>query len=287
MTNSVVGPTGREGILKLLISSADLLKVYFFDQSKYLASKPGEVEQDARYFWIFRNLDYKRWMKREVKILGLHGPIEDHELATFHIVRSLQNQDVSSQEGDVLYFFFNSIRHELAPRDAISWHDSVSVWNLLRQMIGSSSTTLQKSLLGAFLGKALHSLSDDVVAKLRGDDPTKVFKSLLHLSKPLDLWDALGRALSEMADPGKQEYPMRQRKPNLTLIIDLNRMVNIWKTLIGNIRQMTTALQQDYGTVRVLLSNLPETKDPWQLQPSEIVLEYDKERKGMYGPQIQ
>ena len=109
MTNSVVGPTGREGILKLLISLADLLEVYFFDQSKYLASKPGEVEnwQDARYFWIFRNLDYEKWLKREVKILGLYGPIEDLERAASHIARSLQNQDVSSQEGDVLYFFFN------------------------------------------------------------------------------------------------------------------------------------------------------------------------------------
>ena len=264
-----------------------MLEVYFVDQSKYLASKPGGVEQDAKYFWIFRNLDYEKWVKREVKILGLHGPIEDLELVASHIARSLQIQDVSSQEGDVLYFFFNSIRRELDPPGAISWHDSVSVWNLLRQMIGNSPAALQKSPLRTFLGKVLHSLSDDDIAKLRDDDPTKVFKLLLHLSKPLDLWDALGRALSEMADSGRQEYPRRQRKPKLTLIIDLNRMVKTWKTLIDNIRQMATALQQDYGTVRVLLSNLPETKDPWQLQPSEILLEYDKERKGTYGTQIQ
>ena len=291
MTNSVVGPTGREGILKLLISSADLLEVYFFDQSKYLASKPGEVEhwQDARYFWIFRNLDYEKWLKREVKILGLYGPVEDIERVASHIARSLQNQDVSSQEGDVLYFFFNSIRRELDPRDAINWHDSVSVWNLLRQMIGNSPTTLQKPLLRAFLGKTLHSLSDDGLEKLRGYDSTNAFKSLLHLSKPQDLWDALGRALREMADLGKQEYPRYQWKPNLTLIIGLNRMIShcTWEKLIGNIRQMATALQQDYGTVRVLLSNVPETTDLWQPRQSEVLLEYDKERKGMYGPQIQ
>ena len=156
-------------------------------------------------------------------------------------------------------------------------------------MIGNSPTTLQKPLLRAFLGKTLHSLSDDDLDKLRGNDSTNAFKSLLHLSKPQDLWDALGRALSEMAGLRKREYPRRQRKPNLTLIIDLNQMIGhgTWEELIGNIRQMATALQQDYGTVRVLLSNVPETTDPWQPRQSEVLLEYDKERKGMYSPQIQ
>ena len=287
-TNSVAGTAGQEGILELLISSADFLDVYFFDQSKYLPSGLGGVEQDAAYFWIFRNLDYEKWVKREVEILALHGPSrEGLELVTSHIARSLQNLDISSQEEDVLYFSFNSIRHELAPRGTISWHDLASVWNLLRQIIGNPPTTLQKSLLRAFLGKALHSLSGNDLDKLRGNDSTNAFKSLLYLSKPQDLWDALGRALSEMADLGKQGYPRRQRKPNLTLIIDLNRMVSTWKTLIDNIRQMTAALRQDYRTVRVLISNMPEINDPWQPRQSEALLEYDKERKGMYVTQIQ
>ena len=288
MTNFVAGPAGREGILELLTSSMDLLDVYFFDQSKYLPSGLGGVEQDARYFWIFRNLDYEKWLRREVEILALQGPSrKDLELAASHIARSLQNQDVSSQEGDVLYFSFNPIRRELAPRGAISWHDLVTVWNLLRQIVGNPPTTLQKSLLRAFLGKTLHSLSDGDLDELWSYDPTDAFKSLLHLSKPQDLWDALEGALSEMADLRMEEYLRRQRKPNLTLIIDLHRVVRTWKTLVGNIRQMATALRQDYGTVRVLLSNVPETNDPWQPRQSEILLEYDRERKGMYGPQIQ
>ena len=286
-TNSVAGTAGREGILELLISSGDLLDVYFFDQSKYLPSGLGEVEQDAAYFWIFRNLDYEKWVKREVKILVLHGPSRgDLELAVSHIARSLRGLDNLSQEGDVLYFFFKSIRRELAPSDAINWHESVCVWNLLRQMIGNLLTTLQKQLLRAFLRKALHSLSDDNLAKLRGYDPTEAFKSILHLSEPQHLWDALGRVLGEMADSGEQEYPGRQREPNLTLIIDLNRTGCAGKSPIDNICQMATALQQDYGTVRVLLSNVPETADPWQPRQSEILLEYDRGRKGMYGPQI-
>ena len=96
----------------------------------------------------------------------LHSPSrEDLELAASHIAWLLQNLDISSQEGDVLYFSFNSIRHELAPRSAISWHDLVSVWNLLRQIIGNPPTTLQKSLLRGFLGNVLHSLSDDNLCK--------------------------------------------------------------------------------------------------------------------------
>ena len=277
-TNSVAGPADWEATLESLISSVDLLGVYFFDQSEYLLSGLEGIEQNTRYFWIFRNLDYEKWMKREVEILALRGPFENLEHAASHIARSLQNLDTSSQGGHVLYFSFNSIRDELGPQDAISWHDLASVWNLLRQIIGNSPTTLQKSLLRAFLGKALHSLSDDDLAKLRGYNSTGAFKSLLHLSKPQDLWDALGRALSEIANLGKQEYPRRWRKPNLTIVIDLDPMVSTWKTLIGNIRQMATALRQDYRTVRVLLSNVPEINDPWQPRQSEVLLEYDKER---------
>ena len=78
----------REDILEFLISSGRILDVYCFDQNKYLEnhSKIPELglEQDAKYFWIFCNLDYEKWMQRrsEAKLLGLHGPsTEDLEFA--------------------------------------------------------------------------------------------------------------------------------------------------------------------------------------------------------------
>ena len=138
--------------------------------------------------------------------------------------------------------------------------------------------------LHIFLERALYFLSDELLLKLRVfRDPTDLFRSLLHHLKPQDLWDALGQVLENL----EEENPKRSGKPNLTLIIDLKSMASTWKELIDNIREMTACLSQGYGAVRVLLSNLPEMGGLWQHRPSEILLEYDKERNGMYSPQIQ
>ena len=100
--------TVQGDILRSLISSVELLDVCSFDQSEYLAnySKTPRLglEQDAKYFWIFRNLDYEKWVqRREVKILGLHGPsIEGLELAASHIVWSLRNPDTASRGRGVI-----------------------------------------------------------------------------------------------------------------------------------------------------------------------------------------
>ena len=281
----------REKILNFLNSSADLQDVYFFDQSKYLethlkAPKLG-LEQDAKYFWIFRNLDYEKWMERHggAKILGLLGPsTKDLELAASHIVQSLRSPDPASREGYVLYFFCNSTRDKRGPQDIVGWCDRLCVWNLLRQLVENHPTAATK-LLRIFL-KALGFLSDDKLPGLLAGGPTDVFESLLHLSEPQDLWRALGKVLEDLEERGNLE---RLGKPDLALVIDLNLMDGSSKPLIDNIRKMIESLPQDYyRAVRVLLSNLPEESSGlWQRRPSEVLLEYDKERKGMYLPQTQ
>ena len=155
----------------MLLSSEKLLNVYFIDQGNYLESfsKALGHEQDAKYFWIFRNLDYEKWARRhgEVKILGLHGPsIGDLELAAFHIVRSraLRNPDTANQEGEVLlYFFYNSIRRGQVPKNIAGRHDLLCVWNLLRQLIESRSDA---EPLQIFLERVPNFLSDDELLKL-------------------------------------------------------------------------------------------------------------------------
>ena len=223
-------------------------------------------------------MDYEKWAQRhgEVKILGLQGPsIGDLELAASHIVRSLQNSDTASQEGEVLYFFYHSIS-ERGPRSVVGWRDILCVWNLLRQLIENRSAA---ELLQIFLERVLHFLRDYELAKLPAHgDPTKVFRSLFHLFKPQHLWDALEQVLWDLKEKGVH---------NLTLIIDLYPKASAWEGLIDSIRNMTAGLSQGYGAVRVLLSNLPKNSNLWQHQPSEILLEYDKERMGMYNTQIQ
>ena len=280
--------TLREEILEMLITSERIFDVYFFDQNKYLESHdhskmPGHgPEQDPKYFWIFHNLDYKKWVQRrgEVKLLGLRGPsADDLEFAASHIVQSLRNPDAASQEGEVLlYFFYNSIRRERGMPDVASWRGMVCVWNLLGTLIKTHSTT-EKSLLQTFLRNALASISDDELAKLPVySDPIDVLRSLFCHSKPKDLWHALGQVLGGLKEPENSQ------KRNLTLIIDLYSKASAWEELVSGIRGMAADMPQTFRTVRILLSNLPEIGDHRQTLPSEIFLEYDKERKGMYSP---
>ena len=276
----------REEILKLLISSEEILDVYFFDQNEYLENHLKALglglEQDAKFFWIFRSLDYEKWVQchGEAKILGLHGPsAEDLELAASHTVWTLRNPDAASQEADVLlYFFYNSTSREPGPPGVICWPDMVCAWNLLSSLIKNHSTA-EGSLLRTFLRNALRPLSDDELASLQVyGNPVGVFRSLFCLLKPEDLWNALGQVFGDLKEPGIPQ------KRNLTLVIDLNSMASCWKVLVDNIREVTTGLPQVYRSVRILLSNLPETSNRWRTRPSEILLEYDKERKGMYSP---
>ena len=274
----------QKGVLTFL-TSAKPLDVYSFDQSKYLESISKtsrlRLEQDAKYFWIFRNLDYEKWVRHgsEAKILGLRGPsVGDLESAASHIVQSLQNPDTAGQGGEVLYFFYNSTRHGPARgrQNIVGWRDLVCVWNLLRQLIENRSGAAEQ-LLQTFLRYALDFLARDEVAKLRAHvDPKDTLRSLLSLSKPQDLWDALGQVLGDLKDPGN---PGEQ---NLTLVIDLGSEASAWEGLVDNIRRMAGLLPQTCGAMRVLLSNLPQTSNLWQTRsPSEIFLEYDKERKGI------
>ena len=278
--NPIIDMADQGEVLELLISSKELLDIHFFDQSEYLKRHLKTLglglEQDAEYFWIFRNLDYEKWAHGgdKAKILGLHGPsTEDLEFAASHVVRSLQ--DSADPEGEVLYFFYNSTRRELVSQDDAGLRDLVCVWNLLRQLI-EGRPTAAKSLLQTFLRTALDFLGDDELTKLRiHGDPTEAFRLLFCHSKPQALWIAFGQVLEDLEDP---EDP---RKQGLTLIIDLNSMASGWEGLVNNIRSMRAGSRQ---CVRVLLSNLPEGSNLGQNRPTEILLEYDKERKGMYSP---
>jgi hypothetical protein len=111
-TDAVVDRTDRERILQSLIHSMSVIDVYSVDQNHYLEKhlKARELEQDGRYFWIFRNLDYKKWFdfEADVEVLVLCGsPILEH--AASYVIQTLRN--TGGQANDLLYFFYGSMRH--------------------------------------------------------------------------------------------------------------------------------------------------------------------------------
>lgn len=80
---------------------------------------------------------------------------------------------------------------------------------------------------------------------------------------------------------------MRQNKRKLTFIFDLDRRLEeTWKALINHVRGAIANLRREYLVVRLLITNPPVASDLGLLQPSEIILEYDQERQGLYGSQV-
>jgi hypothetical protein len=110
-TDVVVDQINRERIMESLFDPARVIDRYVIDQNRYIQkfSNMGELEQDSRYFWIFRDMDYEKWtiFDENAKVLELCGS-SILECAASQVIRTLQkNQDADL----LLHFFFRSKRH--------------------------------------------------------------------------------------------------------------------------------------------------------------------------------
>jgi len=290
--NVVEEHTCGKTVLQLLLYSMRENYDYFLDQNQYIRNFPnlGELEQDSRYFWIFSNLDYKWWSKLDenVKVLMLCGSptLED---SVSQVVRTLQKNDATNL---LLYFFFRSTRHaERPPKplNAADWQNLVFVYTLLREVMDYYPPPQQQSLFKTFLTEILAHMDDTKLGKLP-HNATEAFKMLLCLSTVQNLWDALEQVLRKAADLYEQtivlEHPDATRnKRNLTFIFDLGiAPIETVRTWINHVRRTMANLGGDYLTVRLLITKPPSIGDLGLQQPSENLLEYDKERQGLCSP---
>jgi hypothetical protein len=273
--------TGREKILQSLLRAARVVDDYFVDQNQYIEklSNTGEPEKDGRFFWIFHNLDYKMWSKHKLNALVFRGsPIL--ECAASHVTRTLQDSEANDL---LLYFFYSSVK---SPSAAI-WRNLVAVRTILTQVLQSCPSAQQQYLLESYLTKTLAPLANWELAKV-GADPKESFKKLLHVSSLKNLWDALGQVLSEAElhcqNIELETSPRNRRK--LTFIFDLDNLTEeTGRELMDIIRPMMARLRREYSTVRLLVTNPPPTGDLGLQKPSELLLDHDIERQGLYSPQ--
>ena len=287
-----VAQTRRERILQLLRSSKEVIYLYSIDQDRYLENlQMGcNFEHDGRYFWIFRNLDYQKWLELEedVMVLVLRGsPILEH--AAFEVFRTLQQEREASDL--FLYFFFGSTApgHSTRPQrpsKTANWQNLAIVCSLLKVAIDNHPQ--QQSLLETFMNEILELKDDTILDKLPAN-PREAFTTLLCCATDQNLWDALGHVLRQATpvdgpNTGSERHGAQRNKRNLALIVDLNNL-ELGRALISHITQAIKSLRQDYLTVRLLVTN-PPTGDLGLQQSPAVLIEYDKERQGLYCPHL-
>jgi len=251
------------------------------DQNNYIEklSKTGEPEKDGRFFWIFHSLDYEMWSKHELNVLVFHGsPIL--ECAASHIVRTLQDSKANDL---LLYFFYNSAKSSYATMS----RNLVAVCTILNQVLESCPSSQQPYLLELFLRKTLATLANWELTKVGADNPKESFKKLLDISTLKNLWNSLEQVLSK-AELHCQNIDLetsRRSRRKLTFVLDLDNLtVETGRELMDIIRPMMATLRREYSTVRLLVTNPPSTGNLGLQKPSELLLDYDTERQGLYGP---
>jgi hypothetical protein len=292
----------------LILPAIRALELYLVNQSDYVKTiLPVEVrepELNGKYFWIFRNLDYMCWRQprtetesydehpKGITTLVLSGsPILEY--AASHTVRNFPNTDA---HGLLLYFFYRS---ESTRKFNQSLTDATSkdlICTLLKQLIEGHSLHRQEFLTRTFLRKVLERSSEEKITNASTPkDPMESFKRLLCTSSLDILWSALKSALIDASEPCRNvdseplAPSMPQNKQHVTFVFDLgDHSVEDVKALIDIVRPVLVGLRRSYRTAKmmVMCNSLAKGIEFGLQRPSEVLVEYDKERQGLYNREL-
>lgn len=273
------------------------------DQS-YIRTLSG-YQGNHKFFWLVENEDYKEWNSAPcgkgedcnrqnqrtnhgtvAPVLVLKGLSHDDLESTMSHVYSLQEKRAPSLPSLLLHFFGRSVREIQRPQTYSSksdeWWNVLCINTLLWQVIHVYSEH-EQCLLLAFVNKIWSRLGANELSMVLTDPPEIALSSLLGLADIDSLWAALVQTLIAAAkiDPRNTS----QTPVSLTFILEANDPPwRTWMLLIDNIRSAIRNLGDVFSPIRVLVSNPPETAS-LELQPStEVLLEHDKERKGLCLP---
>jgi hypothetical protein len=275
-------------------------ELYLVNQSDYVKTIPEvrEPEHNGKYFWIFRNLDYMCWRQpraetesydehpKGMTTLVLSGsPILEY--AASHVVRNFPNTDA---RGLLLYFFHGSTRKVHRSSESLTAATSknlVLICTLLKQLIEGHSLHCQEFLVKKFLREVLEHSSEEEITNA-SKNPMESFKRLLYISSPEILWSALESALinaSESCRNVDSEPPsMPQNKQHVTFVFDLgDHSMEDVKALIDIVRRVLVGLRSSYRTARMMVTCKSIGSDFGLQRPSEVLVEYDRERQGLYN----
>jgi len=276
-------------LVESLSSSVREFDCYYYDQNAHVNTFPHThgVENNGKMFWVFGGLDYKNWIqsKEELSVLVLRGsPALEH--AASHVVRTLKKNKLADV---VLHFFYSSTKSMVPPYNFANlqydWRHVSCVWTFLIQVIDGYPLSQRQFLFTAFFNQVILRMKYGQIENMPPDDPLKAFELLLGHILLDDLWFALAQVLAKSEELGLGDIEAMQRstthiKRNLAVVLDLDDLsIETYRMLIDSIRGTLRNLRRYFAVLKVLITNPPPRGD-LQLQESEVLLEYDEERRG-------
>ncbi|KAI5778045.1 hypothetical protein EDC01DRAFT_676219 [Geopyxis carbonaria] len=262
------------------------LERYVVNQTEYLQTIPqvANLEDDGRYFWILRNMDYINWLENLGEPDSLHRRSES--ISALIVCGSRFLEGVASQvfrnisKGNlepVLHFFWKSCQRI---RDTTEMN-LIVVCTLLSQLIGDMALH-EQFLVRTFFRVVIERNGTSYLNNVSKGVPYAM-KMLLEITPPKVLWDALISALQATNYICETLSPELGRtlknRPNLTLIFHVENDYNgsVSRKLIHNVHRVMVDLRQFYKRTRMMVTC---ESDFLNLQiPGVAVVEYDRERK--------
>jgi hypothetical protein len=286
----VIDQPSKKRLIESLCSSVTEFRDYYIDQNDYNASIPeprGQADY-GKLFLIFHSVEYMGWVNTSQKspVLVLRGS-SVLELAASNVVHGLKDNKLTNL---VLNFFYGSTTHMFNIYDlgnlTYDWQHLFCVWTLLLQVVNDTQLHQQQHVLAAFFSQALASIDGSEFEKMSADIPIKAFQSLVRLCELQHLWNSLAQAINKSEDLGAlgrdsdlPEKPQNKRK--LTFVFDLDDMGSAsCNLLINSIRPIIRNLRRHFTAVKILVTNPPIIEN-LELHESEVLLDYDIERRGL------
>lgn len=244
------------------------------DQEKHQSAIPSLNYDQPKWFWIFRNMDFRQWDAASCpQVLWLSGPPEcDIHQVSSYIVDQEKNR-TSKTQYFVLYFFCSTA----ARKEPII---IIFIHTLLDQIVRCSPANERILIVRRFLHSLLEGAFKDGRTpnwESRGfnekDSPDTNIKKILN-APANELWAALEAVLGDEEQRG------------LSVIVDgLDKVEHQRGELIGGVCAFVKHLQQRTSRVKILLTSRPlaEIKDLFDGLPC---IEHDRERKGPSVPHV-
>ena len=239
------------------------------DQDEHISTIPP-LDRDHKFYWIFRNIDFKQWSSaKSSQVLLLSGPPERRIYQVSSYIAGQEKNTALSVDHFVLYFFCSA-----AGRATVA----NVVHTLLKQIVCCSSIDKRTPIIRTFLSSLVQRASAAEANYEWNDQGFNNEGSQLERIRKLLNAPAnhLFTALSAVLDGEKQRC--------LFIIIDgLDKFEHQRDDFIREIRIFIDHLQRRTSKVKVLLTSRPlaEIKDRFSGLPC---IEPDKERKGRSMP---
>jgi hypothetical protein len=234
------------------------------DQQKPKRSITLAGYEQARFYWIFKNVDFEEWWSASSAMLWLSGPPRcGIQQATVHII-NLAKKKAIGRRHSVLYFFCSTVARA---RSAVT--DFVRT--IFHQIVSHLPAPNKKTVITAFLFFLLEAVLSRDPACLSSQCQHMehdLIKKLLDLSSDSEHMDALKAALEI------------EKEQELSIIVcGLDEVVNQKREFIQTVYAFLAYLQERTSSVKVLTTSCLE--DEIQTLFGEMPsIEYDKERKG-------